>query len=172
MPLIYFCNASERPDSQLESQTVIFKHSKMLNLVFGLVYNFGTYFYYFITFITDWPISSCQYCAAETKWGIWGNIIQRGQTWASGRELVCCTVCFTSAGGPLMVQLQSTAVWFRARALRRGRSGCMPLVWWWDRAVGLSPILVWAHTATSYNVPAVRFVAGNKEACIAHFIFR
>lgn len=53
MPLIYFCNASERPDSQLESQTVIFKHSKMLNLVFGLVYNFGTYFYYFITFITD-----------------------------------------------------------------------------------------------------------------------
>ncbi len=72
-------------------------------------------------------------------------------------------ICCTWAGASLMVQLQSTAVWLRARALRRSRSGWVPMVWWWDRAVGLSPILVWAHTATSYTVPAVRFVAGNRQ---------
>lgn len=67
--------------------------------------------------------------------------------------------CCTWGGGPWMVQLQSTAVWLRALLLRMGFSGWVPLVWWWDRAVGLSPILVWAHTATSYTVPAVRLVA-------------
>ena len=80
------------------------------------------------------------------------------------KSVVCISgVCCTCAGGPLMVQLQSTAVWLRALALSRGLSGWGPAVWWWDKAVGLSPILVWAHTATSYTVPAVKFVAGNRQ---------
>src|SRR4029434_5269804 len=56
-------------------------------------------------------------------------------------------------------QLQSTALWLSARALRSGAYGWAPAVCWRNRAMGLSPSRVWAHTTTSYTVPAVRFDA-------------